>query len=192
MLLCSLSFPPTWLIPVMIESRQVTWPAYVVSIAMIALPLADVSTSLYPWRFYEPRWRFGAVGLISNSLLLPMAGLLVAYLTAVILDHRTTRRIIGGGSLAALGVCVAALVMFALDAVQTRAAVPPERRVSFNVASTAAAIKTIFAAVTFLAIGISAFRGPKGRSAEVRPSDVPLFKLEPAPIQTIKPGGPKA
>lgn len=174
----------------MIESRQISWPAYLVGIAMIVIPLADVATSLYPWRFAEPRWRFGAVGLVSNSLLIPMAGLLVTYVTAVMLDHRTTRRIIGGVSFAVLALCIVALVLFALDALQTRAALPPEMRLSFGVATVAAAIKTIFAAGTFLAIGIAAFRGPRGRSNEFIARKVPLV-LDPASFEPTKPGSSK-
>jgi hypothetical protein len=171
----------------MTEPRQIAFPTYVVAIAMIAIPLADVFTSLFPWRFLEPRWRFGAVGLISNSLLIPMLGLLVAYLTATVLNHRLTRRIIGGVSFAGLAICLLTLIMFALDALQTRAGVRPEMRLSFTVASAAAALKTIFAAVTFMAIGISAFRGSRGRTAEVKSQGLPLFKVEQPAIDSPKP-----
>ena len=176
----------------MIESRQIAWPAYLVAIAIVVIPLADVATSLYPWRFLEARWRFGAVGLVSNSLLIPMLGVLIAYVTAVILDHRTTRRIIGGVSFAAMALCLVALVMFGLDAVQTRAGVRPEMQLSFGVASAAAAIKTIFATVTFLAIGVAAFRGSRDKAARMKSPDTPLFSVDPAAIKSARPSGPTA
>ena len=166
----------------MLESRQVAWPAYLVAIAIILIPLADVSTSLYPWRLMEARWRFGAVGLMSNALLLPMPGLLLAYVTATILDHRRTRRVIGILGLAAAVLCVIALGVFGLDAIQTRAGVRPELRLSFNVASVSAAVKTIIAGAAFLAIGIASFRGRRP-TGEVKRASSPLIPVDPAPVK---------
>lgn len=159
----------------MIESRQLAWPVYLVSAALILIPLSDVFTSLFPWRVLEPRWRFGAVGLISNSLLIPTLGLLLAFVMAALNDHRITRRIIGITALLASSVCLIALVMFALDAVQTRAAVRPEMRVSFNVASVAAAVKTLIAGVTAFAIGWAALRRGRSRVSDSKDGDVPIL-----------------
>lgn len=170
----------------MLESRRITWPAYIVASAMIVLPLADVLTSLYPWRLLDARWRFGAVGLVSNSLLLPMAGLLLAFLTALFLEHVTARRIIGGIALLASTLCVLALVAFALDAVQTRAGVRAEMRSSFTVASIAAAIKTLIAAMVFLTIGLGALRRGRERMSKVKQSDVPLFGSDPASVRSAR------
>src|SRR5258705_528621 len=91
--------------------------------------------SLYPWRPSDAHWRFGAVGMLSNALLIPTAGLLVALATALVLNHTMLQRAIGVVGLVVAGLCVVALAMFALDSIQTRAAVPPEMRLSFNLAA---------------------------------------------------------
>jgi hypothetical protein len=158
----------------MLESRQLSWPAYLVSLALITVPLSDAWTTLYPWRFLDPRWRFGAVGLVSNALLLPMVGLLLAYVTASALNHQRMRRIIAILSLASAAVCAGAIVVFGLDALQTRASFRTEMRLSFAVASIAAAMKTAMAAATLLTIGIAARRSSTSRPADAR-RDVPLF-----------------
>jgi cbb3-type cytochrome oxidase subunit 3 len=173
----------------MLESRQIRWPAYLVAFAMIVVPLADVFTTLYPWRFLEARWRFGAVGLVSNSLLIPTAGLLLAFLTAGFLNHRTMRRIIGAIGMFVAAICLVALLLFVLDAVQTRAGIRPDMRVSFNVASIAAAMKTLLAGVTFLAIGISALRRPK-KTGELAESDVPILAVDSATAKALRRTGP--
>ena len=153
----------------MTQSRQIAWPAYLVSIALIAIPLVDTFTSLYPFHIGDARWRFGAVGLVSNALLLPVAGMLVAYVTAITLDQRLVRRVIGFAGYASAALCLAALILFGLDALQTRAAVRPERVASFNVAAITAALKTLLAGSTFLAFGVSALRG--GFSPKKKRSD---------------------
>jgi hypothetical protein len=160
----------------MVESRHIAWPAYLVSIALFLLPLADVSTTLYPWRLFEPRWRFGAVGLVSNALLLPIVGLLIAFVTTALLDHRIVRRVLGVLSFLGSALCLVALVIFALDALQTRAVVREDMQQSFNVASIAAGVKTLFAGVTFFVIGLSAFRMGRGRTSDSK-QRAPIFKV---------------
>jgi hypothetical protein len=175
----------------MTESRQIAVPAYLVSLALILIPLADVMTTLFPWRVMDARWRFGAVGLISNALLLPMAGLLIAYVAATILNHATTRRVLGILGLLGALVGVVALGMFALDSLQTRASVAPAMRTSFMVATLAASIKTIVATITFVAIGIVALRGRKSDRL-VKDRGVPLISIETAPASSVKSGAPPA
>jgi hypothetical protein len=166
------------------ESRQLAWPAYLVSAALILVPLSDVLTSLYPWRFFDPRWRFGAVGLVSSSLLIPTAGMLIALVTAAVCDHRVMRKIIGIAALVVATVCVVALFFFGLDALQTSAAVTPQMRLSFNVASIAAAMKTLIASAITLAIGLSALRGGRARASRVKSAEVPLFATEPEALKS--------
>lgn len=120
---------------------------------MIVIPIVDTATSLFPWHLFDSRWRFGAVGMLSNALLIPTSGLLVAFVTALVLNHNPVRRTIGIFGFVAAGLCVVALGMFALDSLQTRAVVRPEMRLSFNVAAITAALKTLLAGVTYLAFG---------------------------------------
>ena len=163
----------------MTESRQLAWPAYLVSIGMIVLPLSDVATSLYPWRFMDSRWRFGAVGLVSNALLIPIVGLLLALVMSMLLDHRTLRRTIG--IVCGLGavICLVATGLFGLDALQTRAAVNPQMQASFAVATIAAAFKTVLAMATLAALAFAALR--RRSSVEVKQRGVPLISVETAP-----------
>lgn len=171
----------------MTDSRQIAVPAYLVSFALIVMPLADVMTTLFPWRLMDSRWRFGAVGLISNALLLPIAGLLIAYIVATVLNHWTLRRVLGALALVGAAIAVVALGLFALDALQTRAAVRPEMRLSFMVASLAAATKTLVAGVTFIAIGLAALRGRKPSGSKDRGGSLYSIDTAPAPAKSGAP-----
>ena len=163
----------------MLASRRILVPTYLVCTALIALPLVDVFTTLYPWRFLEPRWRFGAVGLVSSALLLPMAGVLLAFACAVSFRQRGLARIIGYLAAGGGGACLLSLAMFGLDALQTRASVRPDMVLPFNVAAITAAAKTLLAGTTLLAIAWSALRG-RGRPTDARELAT-LFSKETAP-----------
>lgn len=112
--------------------------------------------------------------MLSNALLIPTVGLLVAHVTALALNHTAVRRAIGIIGYAAAGLSVLALAMFALDSLQTRAAVRPEMRLSFNVASITAALKTLLAGVTYLTFGLA------GRTGAAKQA-VPAVPLIPTP-----------
>ncbi len=108
---------------------------YPVAAILVIVPLMDLSTRVWPLRAADTGWRFGAFGLIANFLILPVAGLALATITAAVLHHRRTLR-----SLAALSFAIgfALLVgsgLFALDFLQLRASVQKEAIGAFDVAS---------------------------------------------------------
>lgn len=165
----------------MLNSRNLSLPAYLVAIAMILIPLADSFTTLFPWNVGDSRWRFGAVGLISNALMIPLAGLLVAVTVAWFREQRFVLRAIGVlGFLGAL-LCVLALVSFALDALQTRAQVRSEMRLSFDVASITAAVKMVLAGATLTAFGLAGWRSSRESSRKSSGAEGGLYTLPTAP-----------
>ena len=165
----------------MLNSRYLSLPGYLVAIAMILIPLADSFTALFPWNVGDSRWRFGAVGLISNTLMIPLAGLLVAFAVAWTREQRGVLRTIGViGFIGAL-LSLLALVSFALDAVQTRSSVRPEMQTSFTVASITAGFKTLLAGATFLAFGLSGWKASRSPSRKSNGAAGELFALPTAP-----------
>jgi hypothetical protein len=182
----------------MLDSRKVAWPAYLVGFALIAIPFFDAAMSVYPWQFGEARWRFGAVGLLSNALMIPLSGVLVMYMTAVVLEHRMMERLIGILAFVASAVAFSGLVLFALDALQTRPSVRFEMRFSFHVASATAAVKTLLGGITFLGFGVGSLRrGPGGedshrlrKGGEAAPPLIATRRPGPPPIKAAPSEGP--
>jgi hypothetical protein len=172
-----------------LNSKHVTLPAYLVAVSMIFIPLADTWTTLFPWNVGDARWRFGAVGLISNALMIPLAGLLVAFTVAWVREQRAVMRGVALIGFFGATLCLLALVSFALDALQTRAQVRAEMRLSFNVASITAAIKTLLAGATFAAFGLSGWRASRTRATKSNGAAGGLFTLPTAP-STMKSGEP--
>ncbi len=123
---------------------------YTLSLLLVALPLVDTTASLAPLRPGDPTWRVGAVGLLSRSLLLPAAGALLAYVTARRLEHAKVLRALATISAAASLALLAAIGLFALDALETRGLVDPGERRALDIVSLIAVAK--LAAFLFLAI----------------------------------------
>lgn len=150
----------------MTQQRTLVIPAYLVSLALVLLPPVDQFIQLFPFRLGDPRWRFGAFGLVSNALLLPTIGLFLALAIATVFEHHRFRRVVGSiGFLIVLFLAVG-VVLFGLDIFQVRRDVNAQALRAFYAASASAVLKTGVAALTLLAIGIASFRGAKPQVRE--------------------------
>lgn len=157
----------------MTEQRRLAVPSYLVAAMLIAIPAFDAMMSVAPPHFGDPHWRYGAFGLLSNALMIPAAGVLILLVTASTVEHRVTLRVVGVASWVIAIVALLGLVLFALDALQTRAAVVPAMILSFRVATITAAAKMIVGVVAFAAFGRAGWhggrpiRGSKARRASL-------------------------
>ena len=145
----------------MLQSRQLALPSYLVAFSLAVLPPLDQLLQIFPLRIADARWRFGAFGLLSTSLLLPTVAVLIALVVAIVFDHWRFRRVIGVAALVAVFVLAAGLVMFALDVLQVRNEVTAQATRAFHLAGIGATIKSLLAMVCWTALGITAIRGPK-------------------------------
>jgi hypothetical protein len=106
--------------------------AYLVAILLILAPPLEVLTNMPAVQASEARWRLGAVGLLTGSLLLPVAGFLLAIVTAYLRGHRWLFWLaMGSGGVVLLGM-IGLLALFALDAVQVWAGVDAATVNRFN------------------------------------------------------------
>lgn len=160
----------------MTRYRYLALPAYAVAAALVLIPLTDASLSLWPWRPGLAQWRFGAIGLFSNALMVPAVGLLIILTTALLLGHWRTLRVFG--ALCALGaLCTfGSMFLFALDAIQTRANVAVASRASFNAASITAVGKLLLATIALAGFAVAGLRTRReARAMTSAPSrEVPL------------------
>jgi len=145
----------------MLQSRQLALPSYLVAFSLVVLPPLDQLIQIFPLRVGDARWRFGAFGLLSNSLLLSTVGVLVALVVASVFEHRRFRRILGVGTLTVVLVLAAAWVVFALDVLQVRNGVNAQAARAFFAASVSAALRSFFAVLSLTVLGVTAFRGSK-------------------------------
>lgn len=141
--------------------RQLATPTYFVAFALICIPPFDALMQVIPFRLHDPRWRFGAFGLLSNAMMVPTVGLLIAFVAAVVFEHRVLQRTLGIVALVLGAVTACALIVFGLDALQIRQQVQPAAQLAFRVASTTAVAKSMLGILTLGAFGLVSFRAPR-------------------------------
>ena len=145
----------------MAPQRQLATPAYLVGFALICIPPFDALMQILPDRLSDPRWRFGAFGLMSNAMMIPLTGLLVVFLVAALFEHRLVQKVLGVLSLLLAIVIVGLFVVFALDALQVRPAVVPAASRAFWVATITASAKAMVGVLTLGAFAWAGLRGPR-------------------------------
>ena len=155
---------------------------YLLAALLVITPLVDGTMQLLPLRLSDERWRFGAVGSLSNILLVPLLGLLLAIAVATFTDSRRTKRVLGA-ICGVLGFGLAAFsVLFILDYFQVRTIVTPKFQHATAVATTSALVKNLVSIVVLILLSRAGFAGPKAlvtrRVAPVTaPSPTPLIPL---------------
>lgn len=145
----------------MAQPRQLAWPTYIVAFSLALLPMADQLMTILPVRIGEAKWRFGAFGLLSSSLLFPCIGFMLAVYAAGAFEHRRFQRVLGFIGLALAAVVLIGVGLFALDTLQVRSAVNVGMKTGYEIASVTAAVKGLLGVLLFAGFANAALRAPK-------------------------------
>lgn len=169
------------------RSRLLIATGYWLALLLLVLPLLEPVVTLLPPRPEQVRWRLQAFGALSQALLLPLLGGVVAIATAVLLGQRRVVRILALVAFLASLVLASATVLFALDFVEYHRSIDPALRPHYRVAGivyfTAFTLGTAFlvwvGAVARRAAGRSRRRGR--RSVHAGNSLAPVTDEEASP-----------
>ena len=130
------------------KHRVLAFSGYAMALFLCVGPLSDAAVSIWPLQLGAITWRYGAVGMVVEALMVPPFGLGVGIGLAMYHGHmgvvRTLAILSGCGAL--LTVVVAPL--FLLDAIQLRQPLAEELKPSFDVA-TASALAKMMVIVVF-------------------------------------------
>jgi hypothetical protein len=148
--------------------RYISWPVYLVAAMLVLLPVAEFVISVWPIQASVVRWRFGAVGLFSGALMVPILGIFIAYAAALLLEHRAVQRAISVLSGVMVLVLVVAAAGFVLDALQMRGQVRSEALRAFDAASAMGLAKMSLAMFTMLSLSVSGWRSARVGAPEKR------------------------
>jgi hypothetical protein len=143
------------------QNRPLARAGYLLAASLFAVPLIDAIMPLLPLRLSEERWRWSAVGQVSNLLLVPLVGILLAIAVTVIVDDRRVRRVLGIiCGLLALALAIMS-VSFVLDYFQIRTAVIPRLRQASSMASITTGVKNIFYIIILALLARACMVAPK-------------------------------
>jgi hypothetical protein len=159
----------------MAQQRQFATPTYLVALTLVLVPITDVIMQVLPFRLQDPKWRFGFFGLMSNAMMVPLLGLLIAFTAAQLFDQRVLQRVLGVLSIVIGVLFVGLFVIFALDALQVHNDVKPAAQLAFKVASATAATKALLGIVTLGTFGMAAIRGSRGALRRASQTGVPVI-----------------
>jgi len=143
------------------NTKPLARAGYLLPAALVIIPIADSALPLLPFRLTDDRWRWGTVGQLSNVMLFPLLGFVIAISLAALSDSQRIKRVIGTicGILAAL-VSVATII-FVIDYFQVLNLVKPEMHHNMAIASSIATVKNIFTILTLALLSWAGFTGPK-------------------------------
>lgn len=149
--------------------RPLLFALYFLALAFILPSLLEFLIVSFPYRPGVSQWRFGAVGLLINTVLFPpIVGIAIGSLVSVQLGHRWAARIFS--ILALLMALVLALgeVSFLLDYLQLRSSVNPQALHTFDMTALKALLTGVIMIATSLSIGLGVWRAG-GPLAEATP-----------------------
>jgi hypothetical protein len=139
---------------------------------MVALSALDYATNVWPPQPAQLEWRYGAWGILSGYLLTPLLGAVMLAAAAAVLGHRRTLAAFFWLSLVTAAVLIAGTILFVLDVVQLRVAVPSGEQPRFDTGAWKAVVKHVLVAAAMLWLGRgsrSAARQAVGRRPPAEP-----------------------
>lgn len=154
-----------------LELRTVAWSCYAIGLLLFLAPLGDLVAGLGALNPGAVPWRFGAAGLLSGALVLPMLGLGLWLAGAVMLGHRGFLRTLSAVSGLLLLVVGVVLVVFVLDTLQVRVQIRQEAKRPFDLAALKAAVTYVLLLLVLAVLAVNAHRAAgalAGRSASRR------------------------
>ncbi len=126
-------------------------------------PLLDALARTWPLRLTEVGWRFGATGIVLNTLITPLLGIFIAIAVAAFLGHRPAVRVMSILCWVLAGLLALSIGMFVLDSLQVRGEVAAQNRGQFTAPTTKAIILGVLSMIVSIWLGVSGFRSTRKR-----------------------------
>jgi hypothetical protein len=136
---------------------------------LIVQQLIDIGLRSSPMRLSSIQWRLGLIGGGAASIAAVLLAFFVSLCIAVAADDSVAAYILSILSGAAAGLCILAIGVFSLDALQIKAQVLASVSSSYNAASAWVVVRLVLSTIMFLMLAISAFRAARTSRREASP-----------------------
>jgi hypothetical protein len=150
------------------QLRGLGWSLYCTALLFVASPALEVLATSYPFHPSVPAWRLGVLGLLAQSLPVPVFGVLLALAAAVLLNQRAAQTAVSLLSGLGAAVLLVGWIAFALDVLQLRKGVRPQALASFDMTVSRSALIMLYSAAVLVILTVL---GMRGRAAPPRDSE---------------------
>lgn len=147
-------------------NRWLTVAGYLLALYLIFVPLFETTIAVWPLGVGDRQWRYGAVGLYTQTMMTPLLGLLIALGIALYVRNRGMIRAIAVVGGAAAAVTLLSIPIFLIDAVQIRGDVDANAVTAVNVTTGFAVFKMILAILIGGGVAWGGWSGPKSAETE--------------------------
>lgn len=154
--------------PTLPAARPLALAGYPIALLLIVTSLLDTLPKILPADFGSRDWRYGALGLVFNSMVTPLLGLAIAAAAAIVARHRGTLRLISGAFLALAALAVLGGLLFIIDFSALTSSLSERVTPGFKVATWKTVAIVLLAAPVAAWLGIGGLRaaragvGPEG------------------------------
>lgn len=143
------------------SARPLAWCLHALGLLLVAAPLLDLAAGIGSLNPGAVPWRFGAAGLLSGALVLPILGMGMMLLAAVALEQPRLARLVGVKAGVLMLIIIGVMVMFALDALQVRSQVPQDAKRAFDLATIKALLTFGLEILVLATLSVNAFRAAR-------------------------------
>lgn len=146
------------------------WSLYCTALLFVASPALEVLATSYPFHPGAPTWRLAALGLLAQSLPVPVFGVLLALVAAVLLKQRAAQTAVS--LLCGLGAAALLVgwVTFALDVLPLRRGVRPEALAGFDMTVARSALIMLYCAAVLVILAVLGMHGRGAPSRDREPA----------------------
>lgn len=146
-------------------ARPLAWCLHALGLLLFLAPLLDLAAGVGSVNPGEVPWRFGAVGLLSGALVLPMVGIGLILIASVVLEQFGLTRTIGVIAILILLGILGLIISFGLDSLQVRAQLRQEAKRAFDLATIKAVATYLLEAFVLVVVARNALAAARiGRS----------------------------
>lgn len=138
--------------------RLVAWPGYLVAGTLFIVPLADAALTVWPYRVSLVQWRFGAAGVLSGGLMMPLVAVLLALVAATLLEHDRIVYVISLCAAAATMVLLAGTAWFMIDSLKMEPTLLEDARTPFTLAVVRVSVKLVLATTTAAGLSLAGMK----------------------------------
>jgi hypothetical protein len=150
-------------------ARSLRLPGYLVMAMLMVFSAGEVGVRSSPFRVHSPAWRLELIGSGAGAMGTVVLGLFVIYAIAAAADDRPTAYIVSSLSSLAAALCVIAIGVFSLDAIQVKTQVQSSLAHGYDVGTVWVAVRLAIAAIVLAVIAVSSIRAARSARREASP-----------------------